>query len=158
MTLLDAKEYDPRPRQRWMRLIGIVIVLVIVAWVAWFIFRYQPEKNVMDRFFQAIEAGKFEDAYGIYNADPDWKQHPDKYSGYPYNQFVLDWGPSGDYGRITQHNVECATEPPAKGFKSPSGVIVVVKINNRADKTESFWVEKKTKSIGYPAPQRAVCQ
>lgn len=157
MTLLDAKEYNPKPHQRLVRLIGIAIVILIVAGVAWFIFRYQPEKNVVDRFFQDIETGKFEEAYGIYNADPDWKQHPDKYSTYTYNQFYLDWGPSGDYGKITQHKVECATEPPAKGFKSPTGVIVVVRINNRADTTESFWVEKKTRSIGYPAPQRAVC-
>jgi hypothetical protein len=158
MTLMDAKEYDPRPHRKIVRLIVIAVVVVIVAWVAWLVFRYQPEKNTINTFFKDIEAGKFEDAYGVYNADPDWKQHPDRYSGYPYNQFLLDWGPSGDYGKITEHKIECATEPPKKGFKSPSGVIVVVRINNRGDRTESFWVEKSTKTIGYPSPQRAYCQ
>src|SRR5262252_6472681 len=140
MALLDAKEYDPRPRQRMIRLILVAVVVVIVGVVAWFIFRYKPEENVVDKFFQAIEAKNFEQAYGIYKADPDWKQHPEKYNVYPYNQFLLDWGPSGDYGIITSHKIECATEPKKKGFASPSGVIVVVRINDRGDRTESLWV------------------
>jgi hypothetical protein len=157
MALLDAKEYDPRPRQRLMRLIGAAVVVAILAIVGWFIFRYKPEKDVINNFFQAIEAKNFEQAYGIYNADPDWKQHPQKYNNYTYNQFLLDWGPSGEYGAITSHKIECATEPKKRGFQSPSGVIVVVRINNRGDKTESFWVEKKSKTIGYPSPDKVYC-
>jgi hypothetical protein len=157
MALLDAKEYDPRPRRRRVRLILVAVVVVIVGVVAWFIFRYQPEKNVVDRFFTAIEAKNFEQAYGIYKADPDWKQHPDKYNPeYPYNQFLLNWGPSGDYGIITSHSIECATEPKKRGFKPPSGVIVVVRINNRSDRTESLWVEKKSKTINV-SPDKVLC-
>jgi hypothetical protein len=157
MGLLDAKEYDPRPAQRRNRLIATAAVIVVVAFTAWYLLRYQPEKSVMDRFFHEIEAKNFEAAYGIYNADPEWKQHPQKYQNYTYNQFLLDWGPSGEYGQITAHSVECATEPKKKEFKSPTGVIVVVRINNRT-KTESFWVEKKSKVIGWPSPDTAVCQ
>lgn len=47
MGLLDAKEYDPRPRQRMIRLILGAIAVVIVSVVAYFLFRYQPEKNVV---------------------------------------------------------------------------------------------------------------
>lgn len=156
MALLDAKEYDPRPRQRLMRFILAAVVLVILGVIAWFIFRYQPEKNVVNRMFEAIEAKDFEKAYGVRNADPDWKQHPDKYNNYTYNQFLLDWGPSGEYGAISSHKIECATEPKKKGFASPSGVIVVVRINNRGDKTESLWVEKKTKTIN-ASPDKVLC-
>jgi len=158
MGLLDAKEYDPRPRQRLVRLIAVVIVVAILAWLGWFLFRYQPEKNAVNKFFQAIEAKSFEQAYGLYNADPDWKQHPERYS-YGYNQFFLDWGPQGDYGVITSHEVVCATEPAKKGFKTPSGVIVVVRINNRNDPHDdvSLWVEKKSKSIGI-SPDKVLCQ
>ena len=156
MALLDAKEYDPRPRQRLVRLILVAVVIVIAGIIAWFIFRYQPEKNVVNRLFEAIEAKDFEKAYGVYFADPDWKQHPATYKNYTYDQFVLDWGPSGDYGIITSHKIECATEPKKHGFVSPSGVIVVVRINNRGDRTESFWVEKKTKTIGV-SPDKVLC-
>src|SRR5690242_9471088 len=103
MTLLDAKEYDPRPaRQRW-RLIVAVVVVAIVAAVLWYLFRFWPEEHAVDRFFQAIEAKNFEAAFGIYSADPEWKQHPDRYKTYGYNQFYIDWGPQGDYGTITSH-------------------------------------------------------
>lgn len=111
MGLLDAKEYDPRPRQRMIRLILGAIAVVIVSVLAYFLFRYQPEKNVVNQMFQAIEAKDFEKAYGIYKADPDWKQHPQQYDNYTFNQFYLDWGPSGDYGPITAHHIDCATEP-----------------------------------------------
>ena len=158
MSLLDAKEYDPRPRQRMVRLILIAVVVVIVGIIAWFIFRYQPEKNVVEKFFKEIEAKNFEQAYGIYKADPDWKQHPDKYPEFTYNQFLLVWGPSGDYGIITSHKIDCATEPKKRGFASPSGVIVVVNINNRTDPRDnvSLWVEKKTKTIN-ASPDKVLC-
>lgn len=160
MGLLDAKEYDPRPKRRLMWLIGSAIVIAILVWVGWLLFRYQPEKNVVNKLLEAIEAKNFEQAYGIWNADPDWKQHADRYDKYTLSQFMLDWGPSSEYGVITAHSIECATEPPKKGFKSPSGVIVVVKINNRADPKDEvdLWVQKKDKWIGFSPENRVLCQ
>ena len=101
---------------------------------------------MINHFFAALEQKNFDKAYGVYYADPDWKQHPQKYNQYPLAQFVLDWGPSGDYGPITSHHIDCATEPPKKDFQSSSGVIVVVTINRRNEST-SLWVEKKSKTI-----------
>ena len=111
MGLMDATEYDPRPAQRRNRMILIAIVVVIFAVILYFIFRYYPEKQVINHFFEALEHKDFEAAYGAYYHDPDWKQHPGKYKDYTLNQFVLEWGPSGDYGPITSHHVDCATEP-----------------------------------------------
>jgi hypothetical protein len=156
MGLLDAQQYDPRPRQRLIRLIVAAVVVAILATVAYFLFRYQPEKNAINRFFDAVEAKNFEKAYGLYNADPDWKQHPQKYDNYTYNQFYLDWGPPGEYGAITAHHIDCVVQPKATGFQSASGVIVVVRINNRGDRTESLWVEKKNKAISAP-PDKYLC-
>ena len=155
MGLMDATEYDPRPAQRRNRTILIAIVVVIFAVILYFIFRYYPEKKVVDRFFQALEQKNFEAAYGVYFNDADWKQHPQKHKEYTLNQFVLDWGPSGDYGVITSHHVGCATEPHKSGYQSASGVIVVVTINNRAEST-SLWVEKKSKTITL-SPIQALC-
>lgn len=156
MALLDAKEYDPRPRQRMVRLILAAVVVVILAVVAYFVFRFQGQKNAINQFFAAIEAKDFEKAYGLYNADPDWKQHPQKYNNYTFNQFYLTWGPSGDYGAITSHKIECTVDPNKRGFRSPSGVVIVVRINNRGDRTESLWVEKKNNAISEP-PDKYLC-
>ena len=146
MALMDAKEYDPRPAERRKRLIIIAIVVVVAGFAFWWFTRYWPEERVVNKFFEALERKDYETAFGIYNADPEWKQHPEKYSQYPLNQFMLDWGPSGEAGVITSHKIDCVKEPDKKGFASPSGVIVAVTLNNRQDDT-SIWVEKKTKTL-----------
>ncbi len=151
MALLDAKEYDPRPAQRIRRLIGVVAALVVAALVFWWFFRYWPEERVVNKFFQALERKDFDAAYGIYNADPDWKQHAAKYDKYSLSQFTLDWGPSSEYGVITSHKIDCAKEPP-----NASGVIVMVSVNGRSEET-SMWVEKQTKTLTSPAPRELQC-
>jgi hypothetical protein len=155
MALMDAKEYDPRPAQKRRKIIATVVVVVLAVAVYLYLTRYDSEKKVINNFFSAIERKDFETAYGIYYADADWKQHPEKYSSYTINQFKLDWGPSGEYGAITSHQVDCALEPPKKDFVSPSGVIVVVIINNRAE-TRSMWVEKKSKTVT-DSPMKVLC-
>jgi hypothetical protein len=155
MALMDAKEYDPRPAQRRNRMIVTLIVIVVAVAAYLYFTRYNSEKKVINQFFQALEQKDFEKAFGIYNGDPDWKQHPQKYSGYTLNQFTLDWGPSGEYGPITSHHVDCALAPPKRDFVSPSGVVVVVTINNRAE-PRSMWVEKKSKTIT-DSPIKVLC-
>ncbi|HZD92980.1 MAG TPA: hypothetical protein VE133_01925 [Candidatus Sulfotelmatobacter sp.] len=146
MALMDAKEYDPRPAQRRNRMIGIALIVVLVVVAYLYFTRYDAEKKVINNFFKALEQKDFDKAYGIYQGDPDWKQRPQKYSSYPLGQFTLDWGPSGEYGPITSHRVECALEPPKKDFVSATGVVVVVTINKRAE-PRSMWVEKRSKTV-----------
>jgi hypothetical protein len=152
---MDAVEYDPEPARRRNRLIILGVISLIVIFILYFFFRYWPEERVINGFFQSIEQKDFEKAYGLYNADPDWKQHPQDHP-YSFNQFRVDWGPSGNYGAITSHHVDCSTEPHRSGFQSASGIIVVVKINNRPE-TLSMWVEKKTKEI-HLSPIEAECR
>jgi hypothetical protein len=155
MALMDAKEYDPRPAQKRRKIIATVVVAVLAVAVYLYLTRYDSEKKVINKFFQAIEQKDYDAAYGIYYADPDWKQHPEKYTAYTINQFKLDWGPSGEYGAITSHQIDCALEPPKKDFVSPSGVIIVVIINNLHE-TRSMWVEKKSKTIT-DSPMKVLC-
>jgi len=147
MALMDAKEYDPRPAQRLRKQIIAVVAAVLIPLGLWFFifhYYYWPQRQVVNKLFAALERQDFDTAYGIYNADPGWKQHAAKYNGYSLSQFTLDWGPSGDYGKITKHQIDCVLDPARKG--SSSGVIVVVIINNRTQPL-SLWVEKVSKTI-----------
>ena len=54
----------------------------------------------MSKFFSAVEAKDYTQAFGIWNNDPNWQQHPNQYQTYPYKTFMSDWGPSGEYGVI----------------------------------------------------------
>ncbi len=152
MSLFEAQPYDPRPaRRRRDRILGL-IVLVIVIGVVWWLFRFWPEEHQVDRFFDALQQQNYEQAYGAWVHDPQWKQHPEKYSQYPYNDFVKDWGPSGEWGIIKSHHIDGAAVP--KGYSgSPfalaSGVVVVVTVNDRVADKAHIWVQKDDKTLGF---------
>ena len=102
---------------------------MLVIGVVWWQLRFWPEERQVDRFFDALQQQNYEQAYGVWMHDPDWKQHPDKYSRYSYNDFIKDWGPGGEWGIIKSHHVDGAAVPKGYSgspFATASGVVVVV--------------------------------
>src|SRR4051812_6285285 len=109
--MFESSMPDPQRERRIeliKRIVGaLLLATVVIGGLAWWL-RYYAEEHTVDKFFTSIEQKKFEDAFAIWNADPDWRQHADKYKDYPYGQFELDWGPTGEYGEIKSHKVEGA--------------------------------------------------
>ena len=134
MSLLDPKPVDlARERRRKKIIIYSIIALLWIAVLTWYFWNWPQERKVA-RFMDAVVAQDLERAYGIWQNDPEWKQHPQRYENYPFSRFELDWGPSGEWGKITKYDI--------KGSKSHGGgVIVVVNINDRAE-DERLWVQK----------------
>lgn len=146
MTLMDAKEYDEAgARRRKRRIVGIVGILLVLGFLA-YRFRYWPEERLVDKFFTALERQDFETAYGLYMADPSWRQHPQKYPLYPYSDFYRDWGPGGEWGLVKGYKIYASGECPKGG----SGVIVEVIVNQRAEH-EQIYVQKTEKTFS-PSP------
>ena len=158
MTLFEAKPYDEaRARKRRDIILAAIVAVIVIAIVLWQ-FRYWPEEHIVNQFFDALQQQNFEQAYGIWMHDPNWKQHPEKYTRYPYNDFIKDWGPSGEWGIIKSHHVDGAAVPrgySGSPFATASGVVVVVTINNRAE-PRSMWVEKKSRTIT-DSPVQVLC-
>lgn len=145
MTLLDATPYDPEPaRRRRIRIAAAVVVVFVLAALVW-TNRYLPEKRVVDKFFAALMNKDYETAYGIYYADPQWKEHSGKYSRYPLNQFIQDWGTGGQWGIIRTYKVNGASTCSS----GASGVVVDVIVNDRAEHAQ-LWVEKSDKTLSPP--------
>jgi hypothetical protein len=145
MTLLDAKEYDPaRERRRRFLFISIIVAVLVILGLAW-AYRYWPEEHVVDRFFDALQQQKYEAAYGMWNHDPNWKQHPDKYKDYPFNDFYRDWGPGGEWGIVKSHKIYGSGTPSGGGS---SGVIVEVVVNGRSEHAR-IWVQKSDKTLSF---------
>jgi hypothetical protein len=111
MTLLDAPAYNAaRARKRRRNILASLIGVILIAIFVW-VFWNWPAEHRVNRFFAALEQQHFEQAYGIWNNDPNWQQHADKYknSPYPYNKFLDDWSLNGEYGKITSHKILYAT-------------------------------------------------
>jgi hypothetical protein len=146
-TIFTARPYDPRKaRRRWIAVLtglGIILVFAVLFWI----FRFWPEQRVVAGFFDALQQQNYEEAYGIWMADPDWKEHPEKHARYPFSEFHVDWGPGGEYGVIRSYRIEEARRPPGGG----SGVIVIVTVNERADPEARarLWVEDHDRSLTY---------
>jgi hypothetical protein len=142
-SILNAPSYDPKRDQRKKLIIaGVALAILLVGYI-FYQFRNWPEERVVNRFFNALEARDYEKAYGIWMADPNWKQHPAAHPRYKFGDFYLDWGPGGEYGLINSYHIDGTANP-----KGGSGVVVVVTINGRAEKAR-LWVEKSDKSMTY---------
>ncbi len=152
MTLFEAQPYDPaRARRRRGRIIAIVAVVIVLSLLAWH-FRYWREERQVDTFFDALQQQNFEKAYGVWMNDPDWKQHPDNYARYPFSDFMKDWGLGGPWGIIKSYSIDGVAVPKggnAGAFVSPSGVVVVVTVNERIGDKAHIWVEKSDKTLSF---------
>jgi len=152
MTLFEAHPYDPaRARKRRATIIGVIVLLIVLGALAWH-FRYWREEQQVNRFFDALQTQNYEKAYSVWMNDPEWKQHPDQYSRYPFSEFIKDWGQGGEWGIIKSHSIDGVAVPSggnAGGFVSPSGVVVVVTVNERVADKAHIWVEKSDKTLSF---------
>jgi hypothetical protein len=141
MTLLDAPAYNAR-RARLIRdsVIAVLAVIVVLGIATWWFWDW-PEQHRVNNFLAAVEARDFNKAYSIWNNDPDWQQHPERYKLYDFTQFQKDWGQTSDYGVIKSHEI-MITKTVGNG--------VVMGVNINGGKTPLFLrVDHKSKQIGF---------
>jgi hypothetical protein len=150
MTLMDAQPYDAtRARRRRTAILLAIIVALIAAWCLYH-YRDHAERAAGARFFAELQKRDYEGAYGIWFNDPGWKQHPQNYSKYEFNDFYRDWGPGGEWGLVKSYAVDCSLSP-----KGGSGVIVQVTVNERAERAY-LWVQKSDKTLSF-SPNEIQC-
>ncbi len=141
-TIFHALAYDARRERRKKIIIAAVVMVVIVAGVLLYLFRFTGYEDRVSNFFSDLQGQKYEAAYAIWMNDPNWRQHPQKYSNYPFSSFYQDWGPGGEWGLIHTFKVEGATD------SGGSGVVVRVRVNDRAERA-NIWVEKGDKTLTF---------
>lgn len=126
MTLLNAPAYDRTLDRRRRNLITSVLLICGVAAILVFLCWNLRAEHRVNQFFAAVEAQDFPKAFAIWNNDPEWQEHTERYAkdGYPYGQFISDWGTAGDYGRITSHKVLHSTS-------YGNNTLLAVEINGR---------------------------
>jgi hypothetical protein len=129
--LFDAEVPKPKTgiRKYWPLL---VIVIVVGGVIGYFAFHNLPEKRAVADFLTQLEQGNYKEAYRLWQPAPD----------YTYDDFLHDWGPKGDYGKVREFKIVAAES------KGSELVIVVVTINNQTPAL-ALLVDRKTKGLAY---------
>jgi hypothetical protein len=131
MTLLDAR--PPKQRPLIIKLLpAIIIVVVIVGALLIYRFKNYPEERAVARYLTTLSQGNYHEAYHLWQAAPS----------YSFENFMHDWGPQGDYGKIRHFEI---LDSRSKGS---SNVIVTVRINNQ-DPPLDIVVDRNTKALAY---------
>lgn len=157
MTLLDAPKFDTaRDRRRRIIIYTSVSVLAVFIggfWLAagmpfdwpWTWNSHRLGTIAVDRFLRAVEKNDLPRAYGIWNHDKDWQQHPEKYAEYAFARFQQDWAPDSqdnDYGAIKSHVIRAA--------RMYGNVLVVASlINGRKSKALFLAYDTQHKTLGF---------
>jgi hypothetical protein len=158
MSLLDAPEYDPTSdRRKRILLIGSLVTIFVLFLLTFggyalghgWLFSNLPTEHRVNTFFNALEARDYNKAYAIYYNDPDWQQHPAKYSSYPIDRFTVDWTTESPVkAPITSHHVDISRTDGTGAFGT--GIIVAVRVNG--DHKIFMYVIKRDGSMTWPAP------
>jgi hypothetical protein len=156
--LMDAPAYDPaRDDRRRNILIAILVAVLLVGAIAlagyvsghgW-LYSNEGYEHRVNNFFTALEAKDYPKAYGIYYNDPDWQQHPAKYSSYPLARFTDDWTTDSPINApITSHHVDKSVAAGSGTFGT--GIIVATTVNT--DHKIFLYVNRADKTLTWPAP------
>ncbi len=129
--LFDSEAPKPKTgiRKYWPLL---VIIIVVGGVIGYFAFHNLPEKRAVANFLTQLEQGNYKEAYRLWQPAPN----------YTYDDFLHDWGPKGDYGKVREFKIVSAES------KGSELVIVVVTINNQTPAL-ALLVDRKTKGLAY---------
>jgi hypothetical protein len=134
--LLDAKPPKPPGGIRkyvplWLLILIIFLVSAIAALLAVKFWNYR-EEHAVARFLTTLEEGNYQKAYQL------WQPA----SSYQFQDFMHDWGPQGDYGKIHSFDI--------LGSSSLSGPTVVVTVSiNGMQPPLDLVVNAKTLGLAY---------
>ncbi|HVN07429.1 MAG TPA: hypothetical protein VMV61_00530 [Patescibacteria group bacterium] len=146
MGLMDG-DPGPAPSKVPRNIFIGVIVLMAVTIPLYLLLRFHTEKATANLFLNELVAGDYQGAYRT------WKPG----SGYSYDDFMRDWGPTGEYGPVKSYDLRSARSPAGA-----SGVVITVDVSTASPfpgnrgasnvKEVRLWVEHSDQSISY-APE-----
>jgi hypothetical protein len=133
MTLLDAKPAKPSRRVfKYIPLWLFILILAIVAGLVTYKFWDYPEQRAVSRFMTTLEKGDYRRAYEL------WKPAP----SYKFSDFMHDWGPQGDYGKIRAFQIV--------QVKSEGSSTVEIKVRiNFQEPPLGILVDRRSKGLAY---------
>ena len=158
MSLMDAPVYDERSARRkqtaLITVAAVIVLLLLLTFLGFvlghgWLFTNLPAEHHVSEFYDALQNKDYAKAYGLYNNDPTWQQHPQKYTSYPLARFTEDWTKySPVNGPITSHHVDLS-RTDGTGFLG-TGIIVAAHVNG--DHKVFVYVDRSDGTFTYPSP------
>jgi len=143
---MDGDAGPPPSKAPRYIILGVIIILAVTI-PLYLVLRYHAEKATATQFLNELVAGDFQGAYRT------WKPG----SSYSYQDFLRDWGPTGEYGPVKSYDLQSARSPAGA-----SGVIITIAVSaispfpgagaGSSVKEIRLWVEHSDQSISY-APE-----
>lgn len=146
MSLLEPPlEKSHKPQVMAFTIGALVVALAIVLY---FTFRYYPEKKATAQFFDALVAGDTDRAYQLWKPGPSYRK----------DDFMADWGPSGYYGPVKSYEIMRAKAPDkSNAIAVDVAVSPYSPLPNASDAVKSqktkvvtIWVSPSDKSLTFP--------
>ncbi|MGO8791698.1 MAG: hypothetical protein ACLQVL_30515 [Terriglobia bacterium] len=130
MTLLDAT--PPQAPRKVGRYILVALAVIVIGAAGYAVLRNFPEERAISHFLTTLEQENYQAAYQLWQPS----------STYTYEDFLHDWGVTGDYGKIRTFKILGSR---SKGSRT---VIVTITVNNEQPPLELL-VDRKTKGLAY---------
>jgi hypothetical protein len=110
----------------------VAVFLMGLAILLAYRFRDWTEERAVERFLTAVEQGKYQEAYRLWQPSPS----------YSFNDFMHDWGEQGDYGKIREFQI--------LGSRSRGSTSVVIRVRiNHIDPPLDLVVDRNSKGLAY---------
>ena len=146
MSLLEPPPEKSHKSQVMAITIGVLVLALAV--VLYFTFRYYPEKKATAQFFNALVAGDTDKAYELWKPGPSYRK----------DDFLADWGASGYYGPVKSYKIMRAKEPNKTDSiavdvaLSPYSPLPNASDAEKSRKTRvvTLWVSPSDKSLSFP--------
>jgi hypothetical protein len=117
------------------RAILALIVLLVVAGVAYFTLRDFREKQQLKAFLEALRNHEYQQAYTMWGCTES-----SPCPQYSYEKFLEDWGPQSPHSDVSRVSV-------SKTRSCSTGIIATVEFGK--GEPELLWVERKDKTLSY---------
>ncbi len=158
MSLMDAPAYDTRRAERLKALLiglaSLVVLLILLTFLGYilghgWLFSNLGAEHRVNEFYTALEGKDYAKAYGIYENDPGWQAHPDKYPSYPLSRFTEDWTTYSPVNvPIHSHHVDVSRTDGTGAFGT--GIIVASTLNGQ--KGIDVYISRADGTMTYPSP------
>ncbi|MGB9431218.1 MAG: hypothetical protein WBQ89_03155, partial [Candidatus Acidiferrum sp.] len=147
VSLLDPLPPEKSHKSQVLAFTIGALVLALAA-VLYFTFRYYPEKKATAQFFDALVGGDTDKAYELWKPTPSYRKE----------DFLADWGTSGYYGPVKSFKIMDAKAPDKSNTiavnvaLSPYSPLPRSSDAEKSAKTKvvTLWVSPTDKSLSFP--------